>query len=57
MCIKLFQSPLPTSHMAVIAAGAKVFVVQWRKDWSRSPRHTRISTFDNANPSKVLEKI
>ncbi|KAJ7314507.1 hypothetical protein DFH08DRAFT_646012, partial [Mycena albidolilacea] len=27
--IKVFESPLPTSCTAVIAAGAKVFVVQW----------------------------
>ncbi|KAJ7302012.1 hypothetical protein DFH08DRAFT_643477, partial [Mycena albidolilacea] len=28
-----------------------------REDWSRLPQHTRISTFDDANPSKALEKI
>ncbi|KAJ7361283.1 hypothetical protein DFH08DRAFT_661186, partial [Mycena albidolilacea] len=27
--IKLFESSLPTSRAAVIAAGAKVFAVQW----------------------------
>jgi hypothetical protein len=55
--IKLFESPLPTSRAAVIAAGAKAFAVQWHEDWSRSPRHARISTFNDANPSKALEKM
>jgi ribonuclease HI len=55
--VKLFESPLPTSRAAVIAAGAKAFAVQWREEWSTSPRYARISTFDNATPSKALEKM
>jgi hypothetical protein len=55
--IKLFESPLPTSRAAVIAAGAKAFALQWREEWSLSPRYARISTFDNATPSKALEKM
>ncbi|KAJ7828638.1 hypothetical protein B0H13DRAFT_2437275 [Mycena leptocephala] len=55
--IKLFESALPVSRAAVIAAGAKEFAAQWREEWSKSPRHTRISTFDDATPSKALEKM
>ncbi|KAF7372611.1 hypothetical protein MVEN_00124100 [Mycena venus] len=55
--IKLFESPLPTSRAAVIAAGAKAFAAQWREKWLMSPRHARISTFDDATPSKALEKM
>jgi hypothetical protein len=57
MRIKLFDRPLPTSCVAVIAAGAKVFAAQWCKEWLMSPRHTRISTFDDATPSKALERM
>jgi ribonuclease HI len=55
--ITLFENPLPTSRAAVIAAGAKVFAKQWHEEWSRSPRHARISTFDDATPSKAMEKM
>ncbi|KAJ6554261.1 hypothetical protein B0H19DRAFT_874110, partial [Mycena capillaripes] len=55
--IKLFESPLPTSHTAVITTGTKVFATQWHEEWSKLSRHTHISTFDDMTPSKVLEKM
>jgi hypothetical protein len=55
MHIKLFESPLPTSRAAVIAAGVKAFALQWREEWSISPRYARIFTFDDATPSKALK--
>ncbi|KAK6988508.1 ribonuclease H-like domain-containing protein [Favolaschia claudopus] len=44
--IKVFESPLPTSRAAVIAAGAKAFAKRWDEEWRTSPRYTRVASFD-----------
>ncbi|KAJ7820507.1 hypothetical protein B0H14DRAFT_3876268 [Mycena olivaceomarginata] len=55
--IKVFESPLPISRAAVIAAGTKAFATRWREEWSSSPRHARISTFETRPPPSVLTQL
>jgi ribonuclease HI len=55
--ITLFESPLPTSKSAALAAGAKVFQERWLAEWSSSPCYTRLSLFDNPKPSNALSRL
>lgn len=55
--IALFKAPLPISKAASIASGSKAFAAQWLEEWRGSVRFTRISAFDNATPSKVMQQM
>jgi hypothetical protein len=55
--ITLFESPLPTSKAAALAAGVKVFWEHWLAEWSSSLRYTCLSLFDNPKPSNALSRL
>jgi hypothetical protein len=48
---------LPISRAASIATETKAFASQWHEEWKTSPCHARVSAFDNATPSKALERM
>ncbi|KAJ7754171.1 hypothetical protein DFH07DRAFT_720595, partial [Mycena maculata] len=51
------DSPLPLSKAATIAVGIKSFRARWLSEWATSPRFTRLSTFDNANPRTAIARM
>ncbi|KAK6995564.1 hypothetical protein R3P38DRAFT_2800752 [Favolaschia claudopus] len=55
--IKLFESPLPTSRAAAIAAGAKAFAAYWIEEWKTSPRYARIASIDSPKPSNATSRL
>ncbi|KAK7006698.1 hypothetical protein R3P38DRAFT_3214056 [Favolaschia claudopus] len=55
--VKIFESPLPVSRAAAIAAGSKAFTRKWVEEWRTSPRHARIAFFDSPTPSNVVSKM
>jgi hypothetical protein len=52
-----FEHPLPASKAAAMDAGAKEFKARWLEEWAASPRHRRISLFDNATPGSPIVKM
>ncbi|KAK7012463.1 hypothetical protein R3P38DRAFT_3588267 [Favolaschia claudopus] len=55
--IRLFESPLPVSRAAAVAAGARLFALRWVEEWRSSPRYMRIATFESPVPSSATPRM